>query len=78
MALGAYNQRRLCRLRAAAHGGATPGRDGRLLRRVDAAEVALLAVVLGVTAALVSYPPAGTSRAGRSRRRRLSARPTCS
>ena len=65
MALGAYNQRRLLpRLRHAAAGGATPGRDGLLLRRSIRTEVALLAVVLGVTAALVSYAPSGSVSSG--------------
>jgi copper transport protein len=65
MALGAYNQRRLLpRLRAAAEGGATPGRDGVLLRRSIRTEIALLAVVLGVTAALVSYAPSGSVSSG--------------
>ena len=60
MALGAYNQRWLLpRLRALAGEGETPGRDGVLAATVDPAEVALLAVVLGVTAALVSYAPVG-------------------
>jgi len=65
MALGAYNQRRLLpRLRRAAAEGATPGRDGFLLRRSIRTEVALLAVVLGVTAALVSYAPSGSVSSG--------------
>jgi copper transport protein len=65
MALGAYNQRRLLpRLRRAAASGATPGRDGILLRRSIRTEVALLAVVLGVTAALVSYAPSGAVSSG--------------
>jgi copper transport protein len=65
MALGAYNQRRLLpRLRAAAAAGASPGRDGFLLRRSIRTEVALLAVVLGVTAALVSYAPSGSISSG--------------
>jgi copper transport protein len=65
MALGAYNQRRLLpRLRRAAAEGATPGRDGFLLRRSIRTEVALLAVVLGVTAALVSYAPSASVSSG--------------
>jgi copper transport protein len=65
MALGAYNQRRLLpRLRRAAEGGDTLGRDGVLLRRSIRTEVALLAVVLGVTAALVSYAPSGSVASG--------------
>jgi len=65
MALGAYNQRRLLpRLRRAAGEGDTPGRDGVLLRRSIRTEVALLAVVLGVTAALVSYAPSASVSSG--------------
>ena len=65
MALGAYNQRRLLpRLRRAADEGDTPGRDGVLLRRSIRTEVALLAVVLGVTAALVSYAPSASVSSG--------------
>jgi copper transport protein len=65
MALGAYNQRRLLpRLRRAAAEGATPGRDGFLLRRSIRTEVALLAVVVGVTAALVSYAPSASVSSG--------------
>ena len=65
MALGAYNQRRLLpRLRHAAADGATPGQDGFKLRRSIRTEVALLAVVLGVTAALVSYAPSGSVSSG--------------
>lgn len=58
IALGAYNRNRsLPRLRALAAGGQPPGGAGLTLRRALRAEVALLAVVIGVTAALVSYPP---------------------
>ncbi len=58
IALGAHNRSRsLPRLRALAAGGDSPGAAGLTLRRALRAEVALLAVVLGVTAALVSYPP---------------------
>jgi len=65
MALGAYNQRRLLpRLRRAAAEGATPGHDGFLLRRSIRTEVALLVVVLGVTAALVSYAPSASVSSG--------------
>jgi copper transport protein len=56
--LGAFNRRRsvpeLARLAAA---GATPGRAGVLLRRALRTEVAVIVVVLGVTAALSSYAP---------------------
>lgn len=58
IALGAFNRRRsvpaLSRLAA---GGETPGRAGIELRRALRAEVALIVVVLGVTAALSSYAP---------------------
>lgn len=65
MALGAYNQRRLLpRLRRAAAEGATPGRDGVLLRRSIRTEIALLVAVLGVTGALVSYAPSGSVSSG--------------
>jgi copper transport protein len=58
-ALGAYNRRRLVpELRRIADGaGTSPGRTGVLLRRSLLTEIALIAVVLGVTSALVSYPP---------------------
>jgi copper transport protein len=56
--LGTVNrQLSLPRLRALAHEGAAPGHAGHLLRRTLRAEVTLVVVVLGVTAALVSYPP---------------------
>jgi copper transport protein len=65
IALGAVNLRRnrpaLERLAAE---GSPPGGAGRLLRRAVRAEVALIAVVLGVTAALTSYPPPGAEAAG--------------
>jgi copper transport protein len=65
VALGAVNQRRVVpRLRALAAGGQTPGGAGRLLRSTVRAEVALLVVVLGVTGALVSYPPPSSLAAG--------------
>jgi copper transport protein len=56
--------RALPRLTAAADGGAAPGATGRLVRRSLRAEVVLLAVVLGVTSALVSYPPPASLGAG--------------
>lgn len=63
--LGALNrQRSLPRLRAAAVSGATPGAVGRVLRTTLRIEVALVIVVLGVTAALVSYPPPSAISAG--------------
>ena len=56
--LGAVNRRRVIpKLRALADAAAAPGAAGHLLRRTLRAEVALVVVVLGVTAALVSYPP---------------------
>lgn len=65
IALGAVNQRRnLPHLRALAAGRRAPGRDGVLLRRTLRAEVALAAVVLGVTSALVAYPPPTALSAG--------------
>lgn len=63
--LGAYNRRRsVPRLRRVAAGGEPPGRAGLLLRRALRAEVALLVVVLGVTAALASYAPPIAARSG--------------
>jgi len=65
IALGAYNRRNsVPRLRRIAAGGESPGKAGLLLRRALRAEVALLAVVLGVTAALASYAPPVTAQAG--------------
>jgi copper transport protein len=65
IALGAYNQRRaLPRLRAAAAAGESPGTVGLALRRSLRAEVALLAVVIGVTSALVSYAPPTSAGSG--------------
>jgi copper transport protein len=56
--LGAVNRRRtIPRLRELAAAAAAPDAAGHLLRRTLRAEVALVLVVLGVTAALVSYPP---------------------
>ncbi len=58
IALAAVHRRRtLPRLRSLAGRGATPGPTGHLARRVLRAELALAVVVLGVAAALVSYPP---------------------
>jgi copper transport protein len=58
LALGAYNRRlNVPHLREIAATGASPGRSGRLLRRALRAEIALLLVVFGVTAMLVSKPP---------------------
>ncbi len=56
--LGAVNRRRVVpKLRALVESAAAPGTAGHLLRRTLRAEVALVLVVLGATAALVSYPP---------------------
>jgi len=58
IAFGAWNrQRGLPRLERLAADRASPGATGAALRRSLRFEVALLAVVLGVTAALVSYAP---------------------
>lgn len=61
IALGALNRQRvrpaLRRLTATRE---APGRPGVVLRRALRGEVALLAAVLGVTAALASYAPAAT------------------
>jgi copper transport protein len=63
--LGAVNLRRSRpRLEQAAVRGAAPGAAGRLLRRTVAAEVALVAVALAVTAALTAYPPPRALAAG--------------
>lgn len=63
--LGAYNRyRSVPRLERIAAGGEAPGRTGLLLRRALRAEVALVVVVLGVTAALAGYAPATATQAG--------------
>jgi copper transport protein len=63
--LGAYNRyRSVPRLERIAAGGEPPGRPGLLLRRALRGEVALLVVVLGVTAALAGYAPATTVQSG--------------
>jgi len=63
--IGAYNRRNsVPRLNRIAAGGEAPGRAGLLLRRALRAEVALLVVVLGVTAALASYAPPITAQSG--------------
>jgi copper transport protein len=65
ISLGALNLRRnRPALERLASEGAAPGSAGRLLRRAVQTEVALIAVVLGVTAALTSYPPPGAEAAG--------------
>ncbi len=63
--LGVYNRRRsVPRLNRIAAGSESPGRAGLLLRRALRAEVAVLVVVLGVTAALASYAPPVTAQSG--------------
>jgi copper transport protein len=63
--LGAYNRlRSVPRLERIAAGDEPPGRAGLLLRRTLRAEVAVLVVVLGVTAALASYAPSVTALSG--------------
>ena len=52
------------KLRELAAAAAAPGAAGLLLRRTLRAEVALVIVVLGVTAALVSYPPPASLAGG--------------
>ena len=65
MALGAYNQLVLLpQLRTLAEHGETPGRAGFSLRRSIRAEIALLAIVLGATAALTTYAPADYAATG--------------
>ena len=65
IALGAVNRRRVIpRLCALVASAAAPGAAGRLLRRTLRAEAALVVVVLGVTAALVSYPPPSSFAGG--------------
>jgi copper transport protein len=63
--LGAYNRyRSVPALERIAAGGEAPGRAGLLLRRALRGEVALLVVVLGVTAALAGYAPATAVQSG--------------
>ncbi|HEY6729521.1 MAG TPA: copper resistance protein CopC [Solirubrobacterales bacterium] len=63
--LGAHNRyRSVPRLHKIAAGGEAPGRSGLLLRRALRGEVALLVVVLGVTAALAGYAPATAVQSG--------------
>jgi copper transport protein len=65
IAVAAYNRRTsVPQLEAIAERGESPGRPGVLLRRALRAEVALLAVVIGVTAALASYAPPVSAQAG--------------
>ncbi|HEY2716636.1 MAG TPA: CopD family protein [Solirubrobacterales bacterium] len=61
----AYNRRRsVPALKRIAASGETPGRAGVMLRRALRAEVALLLVVIGVTAALASYAPPVSAQGG--------------
>ncbi len=63
--IASYNRHELVpRLRLIAERGESPGAPGILLRRSLRAEVALLAVVIGVTAALASYAPPVSAQAG--------------
>jgi copper transport protein len=63
--IAAYNRRAVIpRLRRVAELGGSPGLPGVLLRRALRGEVALLAVVIGVTAALASYAPPVSAQAG--------------
>jgi copper transport protein len=58
VALGALNRHRLVpALRALADRGEAPGRPGDAVRASLRGEIALVVGVLGVTAALVTYPP---------------------
>jgi copper transport protein len=61
----AYNRRRsVPALKRIAASGEAPGRAGVMLRRALRAEVALLVVVIGVTAALASYAPPVSAQGG--------------
>ncbi len=63
LTLGAWNrQRARPRLAQLSARGEPPGETGALLRRSLRAEALLMVSVLGVTAALVSYPPPSTAR----------------
>lgn len=63
--LGAYNRyRSVPRLERIAAGREAPGRAGLLVRRALRCEVALVVVVLGVTAALAGYAPATAAQSG--------------
>jgi copper transport protein len=63
--IAAYNRRAVIpRLRRIAELGGSPGLPGVLLRRSLRGEVALLAVVIGVTAALASYAPPVSAQPG--------------
>lgn len=63
--VAAYNRRTsVPRLEAIAERGESPGTPGVLLRRALRAEVALLVIVIGVTAALASYAPPVSAQSG--------------
>ncbi len=63
--LGAYNRySSVPRLQRIAAGGEAPARSGLLLRRALRGEVALIVVVLSVTAALAGYPPPTSAQSG--------------
>jgi len=63
--LGAYNRyRSVPRLERIAAEGEPPGQAGMRLRRALRGEVALVVIVLGVTAALAGYPPATAVQSG--------------
>jgi copper transport protein len=65
IALGAHNRNRaLPRLKKLAAEHLSPGMPGIALRRALRTEIAILAVVLGVTALLVSYAPPNTEATG--------------
>ena len=62
---GAFNRRRsVPELSRLARDGESPGRPGLLLRRALRTEVAVIAVVLGVTAALTAYAPSIQASSG--------------
>jgi copper transport protein len=65
IAIGAWHRRRsIPRLSAIAASRHTPGAAGVAVRRAVRAEVALIVAVLGVTAALSTYPPSTAVTAG--------------
>ena len=65
IAIGAWHRRAsLPRLRAIAAAGERPAAAGVAVRRALRAEVVLIVAVLGVTAALSSYPPSTARTAG--------------
>src|SRR5690606_7756581 len=65
--LGAVNRQRLVpRLRVVAAEGGAPGSAGRAIHGTLRAEIALIAAVLGVTAALVHSSPPGAAAPGPS------------